>query len=274
MKKVTKIFYTFIYLFLIFLIILSSLYIINFFESIKEARLQSELLDTYKNEATENIADENSNSENTTNIQNEQTEVESPIQNERILQVQEIQKGNSDIVGWLEIPNTNINYPVLQGADNEFYMTHNYKKEKSKNGSIFLTKDYDWTLPSSNLLIYGHNLGNGAMFQELLEYESQKYYIEHPTIRFTTSTEDAEYEIIAVFKSRVYYKSEQNVFRYYYFVNATTEDEYNQFVNNAKQASLYETNATAEYGDQLITLSTCSYHVKDGRFAVVGRKKE
>lgn len=274
MKKVTKIFYTFIYLFLIFLIILSSLYIINFFESIKEARLQSELLDTYKNEATENIADENSNSENTTNIQNEQTEVESPIQNERILQVQEIQKGNSDIVGWLEIPNTNINYPVLQGADNEFYMTHNYKKEKSKNGSIFLTKDYDWTLPSSNLLIYGHNLGNGAMFQELLEYESQEYYIEHPTIRFTTSTEDAEYEIIAVFKSRVYYKSEQNVFRYYYFVNATTEDEYNQFVNNAKQASLYETNATAEYGDQLITLSTCSYHVKDGRFAVVGRKKE
>lgn len=274
MKKITKICYIFTYLILIILIILSILYIINFSESIKEAKTQSELLNSYKNEITENIINENLVSNNTNNIQNEQKETEQIIESERVLQVKEIQKENQDIIGWLEIPSTSINYPVLQGTDNEFYMTHNYKKEKSKNGSIFLTKDYDWTLPSSNLLIYGHNLGNGAMFQELLKYESHEYYLEHPTIRFTTTTEDAEYEIIAVFKSRVYYKSEQNVFRYYYFVNAATEDEYNQFVNNAKQASLYETDATAEYGDQLITLSTCSYHVKDGRFAVVGRKKE
>ena len=191
---------------------------------------------------------------------------------ERIIKVKSLKEQNSDIVGWLEIPNTNINYPVLQGQDDKYYMTHNYKKEKSKNGSIFLSKDYDFSIPSSNLLMYGHNLGNGTMFQELLKYESENYYKNHPTIRFTTVDDDSEYEIIAVFKSRVYYKSEKNVFRYYYFINAENETEYNNFVQNAKKASLYDIDATANYNEQLITLSTCSYHVKDGRFAVVARK--
>ena len=193
---------------------------------------------------------------------------------ERTLKVQRLQEENSDIVGWLEIPNTTINYPVLQGKDNEYYMYHNYKKQKSKNGSIFLTKDYDWSIPSSNLLIYGHNMQNGTMFQELLRYKKEEFYKQHPIIRFTTEKEDAEYEIISVFPSRVYYKSEKNVFRYYYFVNAKNEAEYNEFVKNAKKASLYDIEATAEYGDPLLTLSTCSYHTEDGRFAVVARKRK
>lgn len=192
---------------------------------------------------------------------------------ERMLQVSELQKQNPDIVGWLEIEGTNINYPVLQGEDNSYYMTHDYKKEESSSGSLFLDKDYDWSIPSSNLLIYGHNLNNGLMFQELLKYEDESFYKEHPNVRFTTEKDDSEYEIIAAFKSRVYYKSETNVFRYYYFINAENEEEYNDFVNNAKEASLYDTGKTAEYGDQLITLSTCAYHTEDGRFAVVARKK-
>ena len=192
---------------------------------------------------------------------------------ERMIKVENLKKQNSDIVGWLEIPNTNINYPVLQGTDNKYYMTHNYKKQKSKNGSIFLTKDYNWDIPSSNLLIFGHNLNNGTMFQDLLKYSNKSFYEKHHTIRFTTVNDDSEYEIISVLKTRVFYQSEKNVFRYYYFINAETEEEYNEFIKNAKKESLYNINATANYGDQLITLSTCSYHVKDGRFAVIARKK-
>ena len=191
---------------------------------------------------------------------------------ERMIKVKSLQKENSDIVGWLEIEGTSINYPVLQGEDNEYYMTHNYKKEKSKNGSIFLDKDYDWTIPSSNLLIYGHNLKNGTMFQELLKYDDEEFYKNHQKIRFTTEKEDAEYQIISIFKSRVYYKSEKNVFRYYYFINAETKEQYDNFIKNAKKASLYDIKETAEFGGQLITLSTCSYHVEDGRFVVIGRK--
>ena len=191
---------------------------------------------------------------------------------EKMLQLEELKKENNDIVAWLEIPNTKINYPVLQTSDNEYYMKHNYKKEKSGDGSIFLDKDYNWDIPSSNLLIYGHNNKNGNMFQDLLKYEDENYYKEHPTIQFTTVDEDCTYEIIAVFKSRVYYKSEQNVFRYYYFINAENEEEYNNYVEESKKASLYDTGKTAEYGDQLLTLSTCEYSQEDGRFVIVAKK--
>lgn len=192
---------------------------------------------------------------------------------ERMLQVEELKKENEDIIGWLEIPNTNISFPVVQGTNNQYYMTHTYKKEDSKDGSIFLDKDYNWDLPSSNLLMYGHNNKNGNMFQGLLEYQEESYYKEHPTIKFTTTKEDCEYEIISAFKSRVYYKSEKDVFRYYYFINAESEEEYNNYVEESKKASLYDTGKTANYGDQLLTLSTCEYSQEDGRFAIVARKK-
>ena len=121
--------------------------------------------------------------------------------------------------------------------------------------------------------MYGHNLNNGKMFQDLLKYKDEDYYKKHKIIRFTTDNEDNEYEIMAVFKSRVYYKSEKNVFRYYQFINPKSEKEYNEFVENSKKASLYDTKVDSEYGDELITLSTCSYHTEDGRFVVVGVKK-
>ena len=272
-----------IYLLLSVLIVLSLIYIINFFSLKQEAKEQSKLLNTidiYEKESAKEVAqniseDEEEKVESESKEKGETISTENEEQKqetERMLQVKQLQEQNPDIVGWLEIENTNINYPVLQGTDNRYYMTHNYKKENSKNGSIFLDAKYNWNIPSNNLLIYGHNLGNGMMFQELLKYEKESFYQEHPTIRFTTTEEDAQYEIISVFKSRVYHKSEKNVFRYYFFLNNESEEEYREFVKNAKNASLYPINATASYGDQLITLSTCSYHVQDGRFAVVGRK--
>lgn len=191
---------------------------------------------------------------------------------ERILQLEELKKQNNDIIGWIQIENTPINYAVMQCEDNSFYMTHNYKKEYSAEGSIFLDKSYNWELPSSNLLLYGHNNKNKSMFAELLNYKEESYYKEHPTIRFTTLTEDKTYEIIAVFKSRVYYKNEKDVFRYYYFINAENEQEYNNYINESKKASLYDTGKTATYGDQLLTLSTCEYSQEDGRFVVVAKK--
>lgn len=190
----------------------------------------------------------------------------------RMLQVEELQKENDEIVGWLEIEDTNINYPVLQTIDNDYYMTRDYMQEHSENGSLFLDKNYNWDIPSSNLLIYGHNKSNGQMFSDLLKYANKEFYENHTKIRFTTEEEDAEYEILSVFYSRVYYKSEKNVFRYYFFVNAENEKEYDDFVNNAKKVSLYDTGVEAEFGDQLITLSTCEYSQEDGRFAVVAKK--
>ena len=203
------------------------------------------------------------------NIQVIPTETES----ERQLQLKELQKENKDIVAWIEIEGTNISYPVLQGEDNEYYMTHDYTKNYSKDGALFLDKDYNFKQQYDNLLIYGHNNQNGKMFSGLEKYKKENYYKEHKTIRFTTVEDDAEYEIIAAFYSRVYYTHETNVFRYYYFLDAENEQEFNDYLQNVKKSSVYDTGKTAKYGDQLLTLSTCSYHTEDGRFVVVARKK-
>lgn len=191
---------------------------------------------------------------------------------EKMLKLEELQKENNEIIGWLEIEDTNINYPVLQTNDNNFYLSHNYKKEKANTGSLFLDKDFDLVNGSSNYLIYGHRNTKGLMFEDLMKYAKEDFYKEHTKIKFTTNKEDSVYEIMSVFYSRVYYKSEQNVFRYYYFVNANNEQEYNDFVNNAKKVSIYDTGVNANYGDQLLTLSTCEYSQEDGRFVVVAKK--
>lgn len=191
---------------------------------------------------------------------------------ERMLQIEALQKENQEIIGWLEIEDTNINYPICQTSNNDFYLTHNYKKEKASSGSLFLDKDFDLVNGSSNYLIYGHRSKQGLMFEDLMKYAKEDFYKEHTKIRFTTNKDDSIYEIISVFYSRVYYKSEKDVFRYYYFVNAENEQEYNNFVNNAKKVSIYDTGVAATYGDQLLTLSTCEYSKEDGRFVVVAKK--
>lgn len=262
-----------IYFFIILDVILSIIYIIKFFSIRQEAIEESQLLNSIKIEESSEIQTTEKNIDEN-EINQEKTDEQTSEVTDRMLKLKVLQEQNEDIVGWIEIEDTNINYPVLQGEDNEYYLTHNYQKEKSQKGSIFLTKDYDWNLPSSNLLIYGHNIMYGQMFQDLLKYADEEFYSMHPTIRFTTQRKDSEYEIISAFKARVYYKSEENVFRYYDFINAETEEEYIEFVKNAKASSLYDTNVIAEYGDQLITLVTCSYHTEDGRFVVIGREKK
>ena len=111
-------------------------------------------------------------------------------------------------------------------------------------------------------------LAYGSIVSLMLDYNSSNTF---STISYdpkggnikTTDKEDEQYEIIAVFLGRVYYKTEKNVFRYYYFIDANTKEEFEEYVNNSKSAALYETGKTAEYGDKLMTLSTCSYHTED-----------
>lgn len=200
----------------------------------------------------------------TENITNEKTET--------ILKIEELEKQNTDIIGWLKINDTNIDSPVVKTSDNDFYLNHNYLKENSKSGAIFLDKNFDINKTSTNYLIYGHRNKNGLMFEDLLKYADKKFYENHKTIEFATKQEDCLYEIISIFYSRVYYKNEENVFRYYYFTNAENEDEYNNFIKNCKDVSIYDTGVSATYGEQLLTLSTCEYSQKDGRFVIVAKK--
>ena len=204
------------------------------------------------------------------NIETEE-KTEEQEKTERSYKVEKLKSESPEVVGWLEIEGTNINYPVCQSQDNDYYLTHTYKKEKNSNGSLFLDKDYKFG-ETNNILIYGHRNKKGLMFDELIKYESFQFYKEHNQIRFTTDTTDDSYKIISVFKSRVYYQDENNVFRYYNYVDIKNQIDYTKFVEKCKKISLYETDTTAQYGEQLMTLSTCDYSQKNGRFVVVAKK--
>ena len=123
----------------------------------------------------------------------------------------------------------------------------------------------------TNFVVYGHNMKDGSMFGELDLYLEEEFYKEHPNISFHTLYEEYTYEILAVFRSRIYGEKE-DAFKYYQFYEAKTKEEFDDFYENVKELSLYDTGVEAEFGDTFLTLSTCAYHVKNGRLAVVAKR--
>lgn len=180
---------------------------------------------------------------------------------------------NKKLIGWVKIDDTNIDYPVMQTSDNEYYLDHNLNQEYDKNGSIFMDKDCDVLKPSTNYIIYGHHMRSGQMFGGLDKYEKESYYEEHPYIQFDTIYEKGLYQVMYVFRSRVY-REDEIVFKYYQFIDANSEQEFSSYMNEMASMSLYDTGVTAQYGDQLLTLSTCDYQETNGRFVVVAKKIE
>ena len=178
---------------------------------------------------------------------------------------------NKRLIGWVKIDDTNIDYPVMQTTDNEYYLDHNLNQEYDKNGSIFMDKDCDVLKPSTNLILYGHHMKSGQMFGNLSLYSDQSYYEKHPYIQFDTIYEKGLYEIMYVFRSRVY-SEDEIVFKYYQFIDAQSEQEFDSYMNDMEGMSLYDTGVTASFGDRLLTLSTCDYQEKNGRFVVVAKR--
>ena len=124
---------------------------------------------------------------------------------------------------------------------------------------------------SDNLVIYGHHMGNGSMFNNLEKFKSKDFWQEHKTVSFNTLMEKADYEIVAVFKT-VAYTDSPDAFKYYRFVNAENADDFNTYIDRCKELSMYDTGVSAEYGDKLITLSTCEYSQANSRLVVVAKK--
>lgn len=176
---------------------------------------------------------------------------------------------NEDMVGWISIAGTTINYPVMQTKNNpNFYLKHNFEKEYSDLGTPYIQENCN-IAESDNLVIYGHHIKGQKMFGALESYKNKDFYEEHRSIQFDTLTQHGEYEIVAVFKT-VAYSSEG--FRYYDFVDAENAEAFDGYIAKCKELALYDTGVTAEYGDRLITLSTCEYSVQNGRLVVVAKK--
>ena len=178
---------------------------------------------------------------------------------------------NNDMVGWLSIDGTNINYPVMQSPeDPNYYLYRDFYKNSSKGGCLYAQAEADVERPSDNITIYGHNTrGGDIMFHALNGYTQKSFWESHPYIKFDTLTEHHTYQIIAVFKTSA---NLDQGFPYHKFVDAGSEWEFNEFVDNCKALAFYDTGVTAEYGDKLITLSTCEYTLSNGRLAVLAKR--
>ena len=195
------------------------------------------------------------------------------VQNTILAKYESLYRQNSDMIGWIKIEDTNINYPVMQTEINNptFYINRNFEKKESISGTPFI--DSRCTLKSENIIIYSHNMKNGTMFGELTKYKDEEYYQKHRVIIFDTIYEEREYEIISILLTKVYYNNgTEGDFEFYNYIEIDTEEQFDEYVTTVKKQSLYETGVSAEFNDDLITLVTCDYHTEDGRLLIVAKR--
>ena len=183
----------------------------------------------------------------------------------------ELHDANENFYGWLVIDGTPIDYPVMQGPDNEFYLSHNLERKYDKFGTLIMdigSKDY---LECPHLIVYGHNVKNGDLFGELINYRNQGYYKHHPEIVLDNLYESTTYEIFAVFRTSIEEaQTEEHFFTTYKF---DTDEEYQKILTWAKNQSIYDIDYVPQFGDGILSLVTCEYSKKNGRFVVMAAKK-
>jgi len=182
----------------------------------------------------------------------------------------EVSALNPDMVGWIQLEGTKLDYPVMQTPnDPEYYLHKDFYGNYSSHGCIFAEEFCNIDLPSDNITIYGHNMKDGSMFGILRNYRSKSYWENHRYIYFDTLYERHTYEIFAVFTTTA---TKGKGFAYHQFVDADNQEEYHKFITECQSAALYDTGITPHYGDKLITLSTCEYTQKNGRLVVVAKR--
>lgn len=188
-----------------------------------------------------------------------------------------IKKQNNDVVGWLEIKGTEVNNPVYQTNDNDFYITHDMNKESNSYGALFLDYRCDINPVSltQNQIIYGHNMRFGAMFGTLDEYRNIEYYKQHPIISFDSLYEKREYKIISMMISnsgtdatfKDVYGSDFSPYK----ASFSSQEDFMMWIAQCKARSLFDTTVDVKASDEMITLSTCCYDFDEARFVIVAR---
>ena len=252
-----------------YIIILSLLIVIlaiSSFFIIKEFAENKKEIDIY-DDLQEIVIEENTDID-TTNVDTEIEKSEGESSNKYNLE--NIAKINSDVVGWIKIENTNIDYPVMQNGD--YYLHRNIYKNYSSHGTPYLA-EYCNIQYSDNLIIYGHHMNDNSMFAQLDNYKKHSFYENHKYIKFYSyyngKTIEKTYEVAIAFKTVVY---SDKGFKYYNYTNFSDVQELNEFVEKCRKLEFYNTGIDINYGDKLITLSTCEYSQKNGRIVVVAKQ--
>ena len=239
---------------LVFLIGASSYYLFsNLFKDKKEndefKNLEQMIIENNSNKDYQ-IQEENSNTTNYSSIDLNSLKME-----------------NNDLIGWIKIDDTNINYPVMQNGN--YYLRRNFYKNYSKLGTPYLA-DYCNIKTSDILTIFGHHINQGYMFADLIKYQSYDYYKSHKYIKFYTlengETIENIYEVCFAFKVKA-----EN-YSYYSYTRFYDEKDLKEYVENCQRLSIYNTDTKFDLGNKFITLSTCDYSQNNGRMIVIGKK--
>lgn len=223
----------------------------------KDDKLNSEIQDLQPviNEASD--SDNNSSGENDGQDQSKDGNYVNSTNEDELKSI------NSDYKMWIQIENTNINYPVVQGSDNDYYLKHNFRKESNISGTVFVESANDID-NDKNIILYGHNMRNGTMFNNITNYKEESFFNEDNKINIIMNNTLYEYEVFSVYVKNV---SEVNL-----AIGFANEDEFINYAYNEADESLYKKDVDFSAEDNLITLVTCSYEFTDARTIVVARR--
>ena len=191
---------------------------------------------------------------------------------EAMEQVRAVAADNADTIGWLRIDGTNINNVVMFAPDTPGkYLHMDFYGKWSYRGTLYVAENCD-VRTADNILIYGHHMKDGSMFAALLNYADDTFWEEHPTIRFDTLEETGTYQVLAAFYIDVSLSEDGVAFPFYEYTGLRDEAIFQEYLAQVGDRALYSTGVTAEFGEQLLTLSTCSYNTSDERFVVVAKQ--
>jgi len=180
---------------------------------------------------------------------------------------------NSDVVGWLTVEGTKVDYPVMQTVeDPSYYLRRDFYGKDSTGGTLFMDYRCDYLNSTTNTIIYGHNMKNLTMFGTLKYYLEEDFFNEHKKITLKTLYEEREYEIVTVGLSKVVDEDDDTTYKYYDFINADTSEEFQEFYNAVHLMTVYDSAVDIDETDQLLTLSTCNSYTEDGRLFVVAKR--
>ncbi|MCT2537083.1 class B sortase [Aquibacillus koreensis] len=171
---------------------------------------------------------------------------------------------NADTIGWVTVPNTVIDYPVVKTEDNEFYLDHNFEQENSSAGAIFMDYRNAGDGDDRHTIIYGHHMKDGSMFKQLTKYQSKEFFEENRTITLNTLYQQTKWEVFSAYVTTTDF--------YYIATQFRSNRDYLGFLNQLQEKSIHDTAMDLSEDDQVLTLSTCSYDFDDARFVVHARR--
>lgn len=259
-----KLVYTLTIVLLVLVFGVSAFFVGNYILESREQAKKFDALAQLKEEAKENATEPQVTEETGPDATYSDADIRDA--NNMLAEYGELYALNSDVVGWIRIDGTKLDYPVMQTPDNpNYYLYRDFDGKDSARGCIYAREECDINEPSDNITMYGHNMRDGSMFAAANAYVHKATWEENPLIFFDTLYEYHTYKIFAVFKTSA------NIgegFTYHNMIDAQDKEDFDQFIAKCKDLSFYDTGITPQYGDKIICLSTCEYTLDNGRLVI------